>query len=122
MGRNFKLKGGYKQYMKKWEKKEREKMGDSKFLEKYIRMYSKIDKANRFLFPFAVCVCLLFAVWRCIVCYFYLTFGNLLFAAISFALTLTWFLLTTLYYSYLSYGIYRQHIERWKAEAKKTNN
>jgi hypothetical protein len=111
-----------KNLIRVWEIKARKSMGDLKFCEKYIQMYSNIDKANKFLFPFIVCVCFAFTVWRCIVCAHFLTFGNLLFSAVSFILTLTWLLLTKMYYSYISYGMYRQHIERWRAEIKKEVN
>ena len=112
----------HEERLKKWEAKKRSKLGDTKFLEKYIVMYKRFDKSNKIAFSLCAFLCVGLAVRRWVYYFMNQTFGNFGYALVLTMLALTWIFLVQMYFLYISYGMCGKHIERWEKEQHQENS
>lgn len=110
------MKDKQKQRFDEWENNQRKKMGDAAFLDKYITAFQKRDKVAKVLFVLTTILMFAQFVFRAIVFIDTPIFNNLLFAVVCFALFVSWVLLTSMYFMYLSDCMCLDYVRRWNEE------
>jgi hypothetical protein len=83
--------------LEKWESNMRQKMGDIRFLQKYIPLYKIFDKILKTVILVGVCFLFLATLWRIVLLIMSFTLGNFMFAVFSLILLLSWILINVFY-------------------------